>query len=102
MSISQIVKTAVVTADRDTSVAAIAATMSTENVGSVVIVEEEKPVGMVTDRSIALAVADDPAIGTTTAAEIPSWDSSTDSTSTAETSSPPLMTWLSHRPTMVR
>lgn len=70
MSISQIVQTEVVTADRQTTVAEIAATMATENVGSVVIVEEDTPVGMVTDRSIALAVADDPDIATTTAAEI--------------------------------
>lgn len=70
MSINQIVKTAVVTADRKTTVGEIAATMATESVGSVVVVEEDKPVGLVTDRKIALAVADDPDIAQTTAAEI--------------------------------
>lgn len=58
MSINQLVQSTVVTADRNTPIADVAATMATENVGSVIIVEEDRPVGLVTDRAIALSLAD--------------------------------------------
>ncbi|MFB6205998.1 MAG: CBS domain-containing protein [Haloglomus sp.] len=52
----------VTTASRDTSVRALARTMRDEELGDLVIAEDEKPIGIVTDRDIALAVAryDDP------------------------------------------
>ena len=47
----------VVTASADTSVKALARTMLDEELGDLVIAEDDKPVGIVTDRDIALAVA---------------------------------------------
>ena len=47
----------VTTASTDTSVKALARTMLEEELGDLVIAEENRPVGIVTDRDIALAVA---------------------------------------------
>jgi CBS domain-containing protein len=47
----------VVTASRDTSVVDLARTMRDEELGDLVIAEDDRPVGIVTDRDIALAVA---------------------------------------------
>ena len=47
----------VVTASADTSVKDLARTMLDEELGDLVIAEDDKPVGIVTDRDIALAVA---------------------------------------------
>ncbi|MFB6102507.1 MAG: CBS domain-containing protein [Haloplanus sp.] len=49
----------VVTASPDTPVYEIAIEMRTENVGSVVVVEDDIPVGLVTDRDIAVRIAAD-------------------------------------------
>lgn len=48
----------VVTAERDTSVEKLASTMADEEIGDVVIAEDNRPVGIVTDRDVALAVAE--------------------------------------------
>lgn len=47
----------VVTASADTSVKALAQTMLDEELGDLVIAADDKPVGIVTDRDVALAVA---------------------------------------------
>lgn len=47
----------VVTAERDTSVGELVETMAEEGIGDVVIAEDGRPVGIVTDRDVALAVA---------------------------------------------
>jgi CBS domain-containing protein len=47
----------VVTASADTSVKDLSRTMLDEELGDLVIAEDDKPVGIVTDRDIALAVA---------------------------------------------
>ncbi len=47
----------VITAAPDEALAAVARLMDRHNVGAVVIVENHRPVGIVTDRDIALAVA---------------------------------------------
>ena len=70
MSISQIVQSNVVTADRETAVRDVAATMASENVGSVVVVEEDRPVGLITDRRLALALADAENLATQTAGDV--------------------------------
>jgi CBS domain-containing protein len=54
--IGELVETDVVTAERETSVQEIVADMAQEDVGSVVIVDDERPVGILTDRTIALAL----------------------------------------------
>ena len=46
----------VVTAQRDTPVRTVAAKMAEEDVGSVGVVDDGRPIGVVTDRSIALAL----------------------------------------------
>src|SRR2546421_13080934 len=64
MRIHEIMTTAVVTASPDTPARAVAALMRDHNVGSVVLVDQAgRPVGMVTDRDLAvdiLAEAADP------------------------------------------
>lgn len=54
--IRSIVREQVVSASPDTSLADLAQLMEEENVGSVVIVEDEKPRGIVTDRDITIEV----------------------------------------------
>ncbi|WP_458189145.1 CBS domain-containing protein [Haladaptatus sp. NG-WS-4] len=60
MSVSDIATTNVVTATQDATLSDVAATMADENVGCVPIVDGERPVGIVTDRQLALSLADDP------------------------------------------
>jgi CBS domain-containing protein len=50
----------VVTADRDTPIATIVAMMSEQDVGTVVITEDDRPVGIITDRKIAMAMEETP------------------------------------------
>lgn len=56
MPVKDLIRSDVVTADPDTSVTDLAATMGDENVGSVIITEEEIPVGVVTDRDLTIRV----------------------------------------------
>jgi CBS domain-containing protein len=53
----------VVTVDRDATVDDVVEKLGSENVGSVVVTEDDEPVGIVTDRDVALSVSasDDPA-----------------------------------------
>lgn len=50
----------IVTADPDTPVATVVAMLAERNVGSVVVAEDGRPVGIVTDRHIALALEERP------------------------------------------
>lgn len=64
MPIEDLARSAVVTAEPETPVTDLAATMDKENVGSVVITTDGTPVGMITDRDLAVRVlgeAADPA-----------------------------------------
>ena len=56
MPIEDLARSDVVTAGPDTPVTDLAATMDEENVGSVVITSEDTPVGIVTDRDLAVRV----------------------------------------------
>ena len=56
MTIADIARTAVVTADPGATISELAFTMANERVGSVVITEGDDVVGIVTDRDIALDV----------------------------------------------
>jgi CBS domain-containing protein len=56
MPVKDLIRSDVVTADPDTSVTDLAATMADENVGSVIITEGEIPVGVVTDRDLTVRV----------------------------------------------
>jgi CBS domain-containing protein len=59
MTIADIMREDVVTASPDTPVSEVATTMRDETVGSVVVVEGDAPVGLVTDRDIAVRIAAD-------------------------------------------
>jgi CBS domain-containing protein len=63
MPVSDIAATDVVTAAREDSVSSVAETMREKNVGSVVVEEENMPIGIVTDRQIAVELADDQELG---------------------------------------
>jgi CBS domain-containing protein len=56
MNLSEIFTRSVVTAGPDDTVAAVARKMQEHNVGAVVVVEDRRPVGIVTDRDLALAL----------------------------------------------
>lgn len=56
MPIKNLARSSAVTAAPDTSVAELAATMDDENVGSVIITNDQKPVGIVTDRDLTVRV----------------------------------------------
>ena len=59
MRIRDVMTESVVTATPDTSVREVAETMRERNVGSVVLVEDGRPVGFVTDRDLAVSVLAD-------------------------------------------
>ncbi len=59
MLIREVMTESVATARPDASVRAVAETMRERNVGSVVLVEDERPVGFVTDRDLAISVIAD-------------------------------------------
>jgi CBS domain-containing protein len=59
MTLADLMREAVVTTAPDTPVSEVAQTMRDENVGSVVVVDGEEPLGLVTDRDIAVRVAAD-------------------------------------------
>ncbi|WP_255196161.1 CBS domain-containing protein [Halorarius litoreus] len=61
-TVEDLVQTDVVTAERDTPVATLVAAMEQKDVGSVVIVDDDWPIGIVTDRSIALSLVTEPNI----------------------------------------
>lgn len=59
MQIREVMTASVVTADPATSVQEVAALMRERNVGSVVLVRDGEPVGILTDRDLALGVLAD-------------------------------------------
>ncbi|WP_129116866.1 CBS domain-containing protein [Halegenticoccus tardaugens] len=56
MPVRDLANSDVVTASRDESVTEIARKLADENVGTVVITEGDEPIGVVSDRDIALAI----------------------------------------------
>jgi CBS domain-containing protein len=59
MTVADLMREDVVSAARDTPVAEVATAMRNEDVGSVVVAENGAPVGLVTDRDVAVRVAAD-------------------------------------------
>jgi CBS domain-containing protein len=57
MQVSEVMTDDVVTADCDASLASVAALMRDRGVGSIVICDGDRPIGLITDRDVALAVA---------------------------------------------
>ena len=59
MQISEVMTESVVSADWNASLGDVAALMRDRNVGSVVILDGQRPVGVITDRDLMIAVAAD-------------------------------------------
>jgi CBS domain-containing protein len=59
MQISEVMTESVVSADSDASLGDVAALMRDHNVGSVVILDGDRPIAMITDRDVALVVGAD-------------------------------------------
>jgi CBS domain-containing protein len=74
VSLDDILQKDVVTAQPDTPVPTITAQMAEKDVGAVVIVDDEKPVSLLTDRKIALALEEMPDLTERTAEELMSGD----------------------------
>lgn len=71
MPVTDLARSDVVTADPETPVSELADTMDAEGVGSVVITDGETPVGIVTDRDLAIRVLSEQRDRTeTTAADV--------------------------------
>lgn len=66
VTVEDVIQTDVVTAEPDTPITELTNMMEEEDVGSVVIVEDDSPVSIVTDRKIALSLSemDDPSEST--------------------------------------
>jgi CBS domain-containing protein len=62
VSVEEVLQTDLVTVPPTATVATISETMASESVGTVVVVEDGAPLGIVTDRDLALALADDAAV----------------------------------------
>jgi CBS domain-containing protein len=59
-----------ITASRETTVGELATIMADENIGDLIITGEERPVGIVTDRDIVLALAEHDDVASLTAADV--------------------------------
>lgn len=70
VTIEEIVQTDVVTAEGETEIADIVKKMAENDVGSVVIAEGDSPVGIITDRQIALAIESTPDVANRTANDL--------------------------------
>ncbi|WP_436346920.1 CBS domain-containing protein [Natronorubrum sp. FCH18a] len=58
MSVGKLGPQDVVTANRDDELSELTRTLEEENVGAVVVTDDDEPVGMITDRDAALAIHD--------------------------------------------
>jgi len=70
ITVDEIANEDVATAERDTPVRTIVASMAERDFGSVIIVEAGKPIGIVTDRKVALSIEETPDITTKNAEEV--------------------------------
>lgn len=60
VGVGDVARTDVVTAAPDTPIETVVSLMAEEGVGSVVVVEDDTPVGILTDREIALSLSETP------------------------------------------
>lgn len=72
--VDDIVAEDVVTVEPDTPVRTAAAEMAENDVGSAVVVEDDEPAGLITDRSIALSLEETPDVSDRTVEELASGD----------------------------
>ena len=81
VTVDDVIQTDVITAEPDTPLPDVAQMMEAEDVGSVVLVEEDRPMGIVTDRTIALSLREMETPAEQTAADVSSEDIITGTTS---------------------
>lgn len=75
VTVEDIIQTDVVKVDGETPIATVVAKMESEDVGAVVVVDDEDtPAGILTDRKLALAIQEHPDIGEKKAGDIISGD----------------------------
>lgn len=74
--------TDVVTASRDDPLTSIVEQMADEDVGTVVITDDDRPIGIITDRKIALTLAEHPDVSEMTAGDVMTEDPVTVTTET--------------------
>lgn len=72
--IDEVLESDVVTVTRDTPITEVVQALGSEDVGSVVVTEDDRPVGIVTDRKIALALGDTADLSDRTAGDLLSGD----------------------------
>jgi CBS domain-containing protein len=70
VSVDDVVAEDVVTVERDTPITTAVGKMAEHDVGSTVVVEDDQPVGVLTDRTVALALEDDPNVAEMSAEEL--------------------------------
>ena len=64
MPVSNLGPAEVVTAELDTQVSDVVGEFNAKNVGAIVVVDDDEPVGIVTDRDVALAVDEEENVAT--------------------------------------
>ena len=74
LGVEEVARSEVVTVEPDDTVAEIVSKMADEDVGSVVVVEDDQPTGIVTDRKIALALGEATDVTDITADELATED----------------------------
>lgn len=74
VDIEDVIQTDVVTAEPDTPVPTLTGMMEEEDVGSVIVADDDEPLGVITDRKIALMLQERGDIGDQTAQDIMSGD----------------------------
>lgn len=72
--VDEILESDVVTVERDAPIDQVVERMASEDVGSVVVTEDDEPVGVLTDRTIALSLGETPDVTERTAGEMISGD----------------------------
>lgn len=66
----EIAQSQVVTVDPDTPIRTVVADMNNNDVGTVVVVEDGRPRGIISDRTVALALEENPDVAQSTAADL--------------------------------
>lgn len=82
VTVSEIVTEDVVTAEPNTPLRTVVAMMDDQDVGSVIVVEDDTPIGIITDREVALSLEETPDITDLTADDLVEDDVVTIDTST--------------------
>lgn len=77
MPVRDLANSDVVTTDEDTAITEVAGQMGSEGVGAVVIVDGDEPTGVLTDRQIALAAAEEEDLSSITAGDAMTADPAT-------------------------